>query len=341
MLTDDAGIDKFYLQLNPRGLIIFTIRGVLYAVPPPVLAVAKQVWKDSIIAAGWIITITPAMETVNCVICGSPDGRPLFQKASRNGTPFTLVRCPVCGLEYVSPRPDPEEISAFYSDSYFTERTDRGYNNYFSETTRHEIERVVNLNLRDLGFFEFEKGLGDEKRVLDIGCAAGYFLSLMNDRGWETTGVDISPSCVEFARGAGLAVYEDDYLEIAFARPFDLITLWASIEHLHYPDRFLEKARSELKPNGRLFISTCRAGGLNFMRLYGKDWRFYNFPEHLYFFSRPAIKKLLERKGFKIVQCATYGSGFGKPGSFPRKIADVMAKRLRLGDMMLIAAERV
>ncbi len=281
------------------------------------------------------------METVNCLICGCPDGKPLFEKASRDGTPFTLVKCPVCGLEYLSPRPTPDQISAYYSESYFTERTDRGYNDYFSETTRHEIERVIQLNLRDLGFFEFEKNLGEEKRVLDIGCAAGYFLSFMHDRGWETTGVDISSACVEFARGAGLAVYEDDYLEIAFARPFDLITLWASIEHLHYPDRFLEKAHDELEKGGRLYLSTCRTGGFNFMRFHGREWRFYNFPEHLYFFSRQAMEKLLERKGFRIIQCATYGSGIGKPGSVPRKIADIMAKRLRMGDMMLVAAEKM
>ncbi len=285
------------------------------------------------------ITVT-AMETVNCIICGSPEGKPRYEKASRGGTCFTLVKCPKCGLEYVSPRPGPEEIGAFYGESYFATRTDRGYDNYFSDRTRREIERVIGLNLRDLGFFEFEKGLGKEKRVLDIGCAAGYFLSYMFDRGWDTTGVDISAACVEFARGAGLAVYEDDYLEIDFARPFDLITLWASIEHLHYPDRFLEKAHFELKRGGRLYISTCRSGGFSFMRLFGNEWRFYNFPEHLYFFSITAIEKLLERKGFRIVQCATYGSGFGKPGSLPRKIADVMAKRLRMGDMMLIAAEK-
>ena len=99
--------------------------------------------------------------------------------------------------------------------------------------------------------------------MLDIGCAAGYFLSYMRERGWDATGVDISPACVEFARGAGLAVYEDDYLEITFAGQFDLITLWASIEHLHQPDRFLEKARDELTDGGRLYISTCRTGGLN------------------------------------------------------------------------------
>jgi SAM-dependent methyltransferase len=280
------------------------------------------------------------MEEARCIICGSIEGKPLFQKASRDGTLFTLVKCGRCGLTYVSPRPTVSEIGAYYSESYFLKRTDRGYNDYFSETTRREIERVIELNLRDMGFYKFEKALPEEKRVLDIGCAAGYFLAFMQDRGWNTTGVDISPACVEFARGAGLAVYEDDYLEIAFARPFDLITLWAAIEHLHHPDRFLEKAHDELKSGGRLYISTCRSGGLNYMRLYGKEWRFYNFPEHLCFFSRQSIGKLLEQKGFKIIEYATYGSGFGRAGSNARKIADAFARWLRLGDMMLIAAEK-
>jgi 2-polyprenyl-3-methyl-5-hydroxy-6-metoxy-1,4-benzoquinol methylase len=280
------------------------------------------------------------MENAQCIICGNAEGRPLFQKASRDGILFTLVRCKQCGTEYLSPRPTQDEIGAYYGESYFMKRTDRGYDNYFSESMRREIERVIALNLRDLGFHRFEKRLSGEKRVLDIGCAAGWFLGYMHDRGWDATGVDISQACVEFARAAGLAVYEDDYLEIAFARPFDLITLWASIEHLHHPDLFLEKAHDELKEGGLLYISTCRSGGINFMRLYGREWRFYNFPEHLYLFSRSSLKKLLERKGFKIIRYATYGSGFGAAGSIPRKFADILAKRFSLGDMMLIAAEK-
>ena len=264
---------------------------------------------------------------------------PVLEKVARRRS-LHPGKCSRCGLQFVSPRPDINEIGAYYGDSYFATRTDRGYDNYFSEETRREIERVARMNLADMDFFGFEGSLAGEKRVLDIGCAAGYFLSFMRDRGWDATGVDISPSCVEFAHGAGLSVYEDDYLEISFARPFDLITLWASIEHLHRPDLFLEKARDELKDGGRLFISTCRAGGANFMRLFGRVWRFYNFPEHLWFFSRPAMKKILEKNGFRIVRYATYGSGFGKPGSLPRKAADAMAKRLRMGDMMLVAAEK-
>ncbi len=280
------------------------------------------------------------MEQVNCIICGSSNKRKLFNKASRKGEEFTLVKCGNCGLEFVSPRPGADDIFRYYDETYFTVRSDRGYDDYFSENTRREIERVMELNLRDLGFFEFEKSLAGAGRVLDIGCAAGYFLNFCQRRGWNATGVDISGSCVEFARGTGLCVYEDDYLEIAFSRPFDLITLWASIEHLHYPDKFLAKAHEELNPGGRLYLSTCRAGGLNFMRLFGSRWRFYNFPEHLFFFSLPAIKKILEQNGFRTVRFATYGSGLGASGSPIRRIADVAAKRLHLGDMMLVAAEK-
>ena len=280
------------------------------------------------------------MEHVDCIICGSHNKKQLFNKASRKGEEFTLVKCRNCGLEFVSPRPGPDAIGRYYDEAYFTVRSDRGYNDYFSQPTRREIERVMLLNLRDLGFFKFEKSLRGKKSVLDIGCAAGYFLGFCARRGWDATGVDVAGGCVEFARGSGLCVYEDDYLEIAFSKSFDLITLWASVEHLHYPDRFLAKAREELSDGGRLYISTCRTGGLNFMRLYGKGWRFYNFPEHLYFFSRPAIKKMLEHNGFRIVRYATYGSGFGRSGSHARRMADTMAKRLCLGDMMLVAAAK-
>ena len=278
------------------------------------------------------------MEEVRCLICGKNDAVPRFEKASPDGGVYRLVRCRRCGLEFVSPRPCSDEIGKYYGDAYFGRRTDRGYDDYFAESTRREIERVIGLNLRDLGFHDFEESLPAEKRVLDIGCAAGYFLMYLHERGWDATGVDISPECVAFARGAGLAVYEDDYLEIAFARPFNLITFWASIEHMHHPDRFLEKAREELADGGRLYISTCRSGGVNFMRLFGSRWRYYNFPEHLYFFSRGAMVKLLERKGFRVEGYATYGSGFGAPGSLVRGAADVLAKGCRLGDMMLISA---
>ncbi len=279
------------------------------------------------------------METVNCILCGSGKRKFLFEKESRFREPFMVNRCCRCGLEYVSPRPVPDEMARYYTEDYFTTRTERGYDNYFSVETAREIERVISLNLEDLDFFSFEKGLA-ERLSLDIGSAAGYFVRYLHGRGWNSLGIDVSPECVTFGREKGLDLVEGDYLEMKFERPFNLITLWATIEHLHHPERFLEKIHADLVPGGRLYISTCRAGGVNFKALHGKEWRYYNVPEHLFYFTKKNIFQLLEKKGFRITGYRTYGSGTGRPGTLVRRWADWLARNLFMGDMMLVAAER-
>lgn len=280
-------------------------------------------------------------EGTACIACGSGAQAPLFSKKSEDGREYRIVRCSSCGLRFVSPRPREEETARYYGRRYFTTRTSRGYDDYFSPRLRGEIERVFALNLADLDFHRFESAVVPPRRSLDIGCAAGYFVNYMRSRGWQARGIDVSADCVRFAsRRLKLPVARGNYLERPYAARFHLITLWATIEHMHRPDLVLEKAHEDLEENGMLFISTCRAGGLNFMRLFGEDWRFYNVPEHLYFFSRADMTRLLRRKGFEPRIYRTYGSGVSNPGSLLRKIADFSAKRFYLGDMMIMSARK-
>jgi 2-polyprenyl-3-methyl-5-hydroxy-6-metoxy-1,4-benzoquinol methylase len=37
-------------------------------------------------------------------------------------------------------------------------------------------------------------------RILDVGCAEGLFLSLLNSPGWERYGMDVSTPAIESAR---------------------------------------------------------------------------------------------------------------------------------------------
>ncbi|MBN2038417.1 MAG: class I SAM-dependent methyltransferase [Spirochaetes bacterium] len=276
-----------------------------------------------------------------CIICGSERQRFIFGKESGSGDVFNLVMCSGCGLMFLEEVPDEKEIEKYYTGIYFSKRTDRGYNNYFSGDVRDEIERVFKLNLEDLGFFDFEKSLNEKKRSLDIGCAAGYFVNYLKERGWESKGIDISRDCVQFAVDNRLNVEFGNYLEFNFSQKFDLITLWATIEHLHHPELVLEKAYADLKKGGMLYISTCRVGGINFMNLFGSSWRFFNFPEHIYFFSYRTLKTLLNKSGFTISGYKTYGSNVGVSGSFLRKFADYSAKKFYMGDMMIVAAEKI
>jgi len=281
------------------------------------------------------------MEDAGCFLCRNAGVKELFKKKGSGGETYTLVKCRGCGLEFVSPRPSPEDIRACYGMNYFENRTDRGYNDYFSDETRLQIERVMAMNLHDMGFFEYEESLSGKRTGLDIGCAAGYFVGYLKERGWRARGIDVSTECVTRAAASGLDVIEGDYLTTIFPEKFDLVTLWATIEHLHHPDKFIDKIHGDLKEGGMLYISTCRSGGINFKRLFGRSWRYYNFPEHLYFFSYANLLELLKRSGFKISKYVTYGSGVGKQGSALKSVADYAAKKFYAGDMMLVAARRV
>ena len=176
-----------------------------------------------------------------CIICGSDVFTYLFSKSSILGEEFILVKCDKCRLKFLLQVPDESEIRQYYKKEYFLNRTERGYNNYFSDSTRNEIRRVIDLNLRDLKFFEFEKKIPEKRYSLDIGCAAGYFVEFLDDRGWYSYGIDVSDDCVEFVRNSGLRIFKGDYLKKKFKNKFDLVTLWATIEHLHKPDMILKK----------------------------------------------------------------------------------------------------
>ncbi|MFW5861058.1 MAG: methyltransferase domain-containing protein [Spirochaetota bacterium] len=281
------------------------------------------------------------MEYSSCVICGNSSPSLRFRKQSEDGEVFSLVKCGTCGLEFVNPRPTIEDIGKYYGRQYFTRRSDRGYNNYFSSELRGEIERVLGMNLADLDFFSYEEEIPGERFALDIGCAAGYFVAYLCNRGWQAEGIDISQDCVNFAvNSLQVPVQQGNVLEATFTKTFHLVTLWATIEHLHHPQDVLQKAWDLLKPGGYLYISTCRTGPFSFQSIKGKNWRFYNFPQHLYFFNGQTLGRLLSRYGFEKQRFRTYGSGTGKPGSIARKITDFSARYLYLGDMMLVSARK-
>ena len=280
-------------------------------------------------------------ETVPCILCNTYNYKPLFSKPCENGEEFTLVQCKNCGLEFVNPRPHYNEMHTYYKE-YFNKRTDRGYNNYFSELMHREVLRLLTLNLADLQFYDFESSLQGKKYALDIGCAAGYFVDYLTHRGWHAEGIDIAQDCIRFAQDTlHVNAYCGDFLTFQFNKRYQCITLWATIEHLHNPDAFIEKIYSLLDDNGMLYLSTCRSSVFSARVLFGKNWRYYNFPHHLYFFSYRTLAKLLQLKGFAVTRFVTYGSGIGKPGTYMRTIADKAAKRLYLGDMMLIAARKM
>jgi SAM-dependent methyltransferase len=105
------------------------------------------------------------------------------------------------------------------------------------------------------------------ERVLDVGCSQGIASILAGREGFETVGVDVQESRIEYAN-ADLAkepdavrervsfVLADGYSLDFGADSFDTVLLGEVLEHLQEPGSMLAEARRVLKPGGRIVITT-------------------------------------------------------------------------------------
>ena len=293
------------------------------------------------------------MAISKCKICSAAGpNKLLFKKKSKFNEFFDIYRCGTCGSCFVHPQPDDENLSKYYEEDYFSKRTERGYDNYCSDAIRKEIERVFRLNLNDIRFDAWEKSYvrvaensHEPLRSLDVGCAAGYFVYYMRERGYDARGIEIGDDVAAFGREKlGLNIKTGNFLSMDVNEKFDVITSWASLEHMKDPGLFFTKASEILKPGGLLIISTCRYGF--FARLYGKKWRYFNVPEHLFFFSIRGLTQLVRNAEFMTWKRISYGSGLtaglrkGKFYKLCKRVADKFVKKVNQGDMVVIACRK-
>ncbi|MCB1199866.1 MAG: class I SAM-dependent methyltransferase [Leptospiraceae bacterium] len=280
-----------------------------------------------------------------CSACGN-SVHSLFSKEGSDSSIYAIEECTGCGLWQVYPRPTAEELEKLYTGSYFHARTDRGYADYASEAVKKSIVYTLEKNLRDLKFYDWEKNLGSLKKVLDIGCAAGHAVEWFNQHGWCGEGIDVAPEMVAIGKSRNLKLHQGDFLTTPFkSHSFDLVTLWASIEHLPEPGEFFRRISRILKPGGKLYISTCHLGF--FARFQGQNWRYLNVPEHLYYFTKDSLRDWASRYGLQMQRSFTYGSGLTSRENpdlmfkFSKTVFDEMARHFHLGDMIVAEFENL
>ena len=237
------------------------------------------------------------META-CNVCGSVK-RHSFNEAGGLG----LVQCPECGFVYVYPKPEATELKALYGETYF--RNDQssvvGYSDYISDEVN--IRRTARRRIKALSRY-IPSG-----KLLDVGCAMGFFLDEAKTLGWQVSGIDVSGFGVNYARSHfGLDVFHGELTELAVAEAsFDLITMWDVIEHVSDPSAYIRQAAKLLRPGGCLSLSTPDVESLP-AKIYGKRWVGYKLStEHVSYFSLRTLKRLLEEEGFELVSSGHVG----------------------------------
>ena len=229
--------------------------------------------------------------TIECLLCGNSTANRLLFQLSR-----PVVKCRACNLVFAVPK-DSIAQSRDYNESYYRQGI---YADYLEE--RISIGKNAGRILREL------ETLVRGRTLLDVGCAAGFFLEAARARGWTVRGLDVSSYASEYARRELNLDVESGSIESTTesSSKFDVVTLWDTIEHLSRPDLALINIRRRLKSEGMLALTTGDYGSL-LRRLTGKRWRLFTDPTHNFFFDEATLKRLLNQTGFEVVRIIRTG----------------------------------
>lgn len=152
--------------------------------------------------------------------------------------------------------------------------------------------------------------VGENKRVVDFGCASGYFARLLTEAGCEVVGIEINPEAAKLAEQycQKVIVADLDYQsvgDILAEQQFDVATFGDVLEHLKNPAKLLKSVRNILRPEGFVVASipNIAHGAVRLALLEGR----FEYDElglldntHLRFFTRDSLYQLFEDSGYCI-----------------------------------------
>ena len=168
--------------------------------------------------------------------------------------------------------------------------------------------------VKDAAYFEFDRPdvldlvPTTARRVLDIGCGAGRLgVSIKARQQAEVVGVERNSEAATAARNVldDVLIGDVDSEQITFQPDsFDCVICADVLEHLRNPEALLKKISRWLRPDGCLVTSIPNVRNQTVLRsLLAGNWTYESAglldEDHVRFFTRSEIEKLLFRTGFE------------------------------------------
>lgn len=224
------------------------------------------------------------LEWTPCPLCAGVQSDEVYTRPDHrhqvDGTRFRVVRCRDCGFAFVNPRPDAASIARWYPPEFYGAGDDA----------------AAALDAQHTRLEAMAAWLGHlpPGRLLDVGCYKGEFMLWMARRGWTVRGVEFTSTPPNLF---GLDIHHGDIAAAPWGLRdddrFDVITVWAVLEHVLDPRTLLRECARRLRPGGRLFVLVP-----NFRSIPARFLLHDDIPRHLLMFTPATLRKLLGESGF-------------------------------------------
>lgn len=232
-----------------------------------------------------------------CIICGGklmenpliecknmPDSAqdiPTKEELTKDsGMDLALYQCSGCGLIQF----DCEPVS-YYRDVIRS----GGYS-----TTMVELRRSQYLHFIDMCHL-------NGKKIIEIGCGQGEFLQVLTEFPVQAYGIEHKTDLVELARAKGLNVEHDfaeDETVILKNAPFDAFLSFNFLEHQPNPNGMMRCIYKNLTDDGYGLITVP-----SFEYILENDAFYELLRDHIANYTRDSLRFLVEKNGFRVLEC--------------------------------------
>lgn len=177
-----------------------------------------------------------------CEICGN---RNVKEKEIRGDKGY---KCDVCG----------------FLKRYEEKKVDENFSYWENES---EAEKITEAKRK---LYEFTLERAEKKckgrKLLDVGCGIGSFLSVAEERGWESEGIEPDGRRVETGKQNGLSIRKG-VLGKSDGRSgkYDLVTYWDVLIMVENPLEELKRAEEMLSENGMIYARVRNATIMRWM----------------------------------------------------------------------------
>ena len=169
------------------------------------------------------------------------------------------------------------------------------------------------------------------KVVLEIGMSDGFFAEQLRLAGVGVVGGDVDAQAAARALTRSIPAVALDARDLPVRRSsVDAVAMFDVLEHVRAPHEVLLEIGSVLRPGGDLLLTTPNLNGADRF-LHPATWSGVADPGHLYLWSSPALRHLVERSGFVDVRIRTPAHGL-------RGLAARAVEAVRLGGQLLLTA---